>query len=216
MKRIRKIVWKILNFLNIGGYLQVFLKGNYLYDMGWIKSYNSFESTDANNNPIPWCSYPFIDFISERITKNMKIFEYGSGNSTIFYASKCYSIKAIDHDKSWVDKINNKLPKNATVLYKELIYDGNYCREINQDNTKYNVVIIDGRDRNNCVYNCIPNLAEDGVILFDNTQMNSYNESISFLKEKGFRKIDFWGISPIASHKNCTTIFYKSNNCLTI
>ena len=42
---------------------------------------------DKNSNPLPWVTYGFIDFISERLNKSIDVFEYGSGNSTLWYAT---------------------------------------------------------------------------------------------------------------------------------
>ena len=58
----------------------------YLHEVGWVRSFQDSESIDNLGNPIPWCTYPFISFIMERLNKSMELFEYGSGNSTLFYS----------------------------------------------------------------------------------------------------------------------------------
>ncbi len=45
------------------------LYSGYLLDNGWFQSYKNKTSVDKNGNPIPWVTYPFIDFISERLNK---------------------------------------------------------------------------------------------------------------------------------------------------
>ncbi|MDF1550900.1 MAG: hypothetical protein P1P88_23960, partial [Bacteroidales bacterium] len=71
-------------------------------------------------------------------------------------------------------------------------------------------------DRNNCVYNSVSSLTDDGVIIFDNSQRSQYLESQLFLKENNFKRIDFKGLCPSVAHANTTTIFYRTNNCLDI
>ncbi len=34
--------------------------------------------------------------------------------------------------------------------------------------------------------------------------------------ENGFKSLEFWGIAPTVLFKKCTTVFYKSNNCLKV
>lgn len=83
-------------------------------------------------------------------------------------------------------------------------------------NKKYHIIIIDGRDRVNCIKNSIKCLKPEGVIVLDDSERTQYLEGIRFLLNEGFKKIDFWGISPGLSYKKSTTIFYTENNCLGI
>jgi len=212
---LRKFIWKVLRFLHIAGYIQLSYKG-ILDELGWFKSFNSRQSIDRQGNPIPWCSYSFIHFIDERLTKNLSVFEYGSGNSTIWYAQRVNNIIAVEHDQEWIKLIQPKLPENAEVKFKQLDYNGEYSKTASNLERKFQIIIVDGRDRNNCIYQSINALTDDGVFVFDNTQRESYNESQVFLKEKGFKRIDFKGLCPAVAHINTTTIFYRTNNCLNI
>jgi hypothetical protein len=85
-----------------------------------------------------------------------------------------------------------------------------------KDNIKYHIIIIDGVDRNNCAKFSIQKLTENGVIVYDNTQLPDYRISMELLLENGFKRIDFEGLLPIVSYNNTTSIFYKDNNCLGI
>jgi precorrin-6B methylase 2 len=189
----------------------------YLKEIGWIESFKKQSPVDSNGNPLPWVTYCFIDFISNRLDKNMDIFEYGSGNSTLWYAEKVNSVTSVEHNKIWYEKIKKNAPKNVTIYYQELIYNGEYSKFVNKTNRKFDIIIIiDGRDRVNCIKNAINNLKESGIIILDDSERKQYKEGIDFLLNKEFKKIDFWGISPGLVYKKCTTIFYKPKNCLDI
>lgn len=216
MKIIKSIVWKLLNIFNLDGLVELALKVNFLNQKGWFKSYNLKQSIDKNGNPIPWCTYSFISFIENRLSKKMDIFEFGCGNSTKWFAKKVKSIKSVEHDKIWFEKIKNQIPTNAVIIYKELIYKGDYSKEVLKEKKKYHLIFIDGRDRNNSVYNSVKKLTLDGVIVFDNSQLSEYDDALNFLRKNNFKRLDFWGQIPIAAHENCTTIFYKTKNCLGI
>ena len=58
-------------------------KQSYHSSNDWFTSF-SLRSSIRNNKPIPWINYTAIDFLEPRISKEMKVFEFGSGNSTYF------------------------------------------------------------------------------------------------------------------------------------
>jgi predicted O-methyltransferase YrrM len=109
-----------------------------------------------------------------------------------------------------------KLTGNASVVFRELFPDGEYAREILKDAKKYHLIIIDGEDRNNCLKYSLEKLTDDGIIIYDNSDRPDYAESFKLLAEKGFKRIDFYGMAPIVNYNSCTSVFYKNNNCLNI
>lgn len=58
-------------------------KIKYLEEKGFYKSKELRQSVDKYGEPIPWFSYALFDFVKERISKDFRVFEFGSGNSTI-------------------------------------------------------------------------------------------------------------------------------------
>jgi hypothetical protein len=215
IKKIKQFIWRILIKLKIGGVIQLFLASG-LREDGWFESFNTKKSIDKNGNPIPWCSYPFIKFIEPRLKKEFKVFEYGSGNSTLWYTKRVAEVVAVENDLEWFKSISSDMPPNAELIYCELQYDGEYCRQVTKQNKKFNIIIIDGRDRVNCIKHSINSLSDDGVIVFDNSNLPDYAEGVTYLEGQNFKRLDFIGISPVTAHTNFTSIFYKHNNCLSI
>ena len=125
-------------------------------------------------------------------------------------------IKSVEHDKNWADKISSKMPANATLVYIPLEYDADYCRAIQTSDELFDIVIVDGRDRNNCVKNALQNLSETGVVIFDNSNRAQYRPSYDLLYKFGFKSIDFFGMAPGIAYESCTTVFYRYKNCLNI
>lgn len=81
----------------------------YLNSIGWFIAFDEKQAVDANGEPLPWVTYSFIDFIRDRITKKLNIFEYGSGSSTAFYAKRAASVTSVEHDKDWFDLVSKKI-----------------------------------------------------------------------------------------------------------
>lgn len=188
----------------------------YLQEIGWFKSFDSRSSVDSDGSPIPWVTYPFIDFIKERIQKQHNVFEFGSGNSTLFYSKYAGSVVSVEHDKVWYDKIVKNAAENSRMIFCDLVYDGDYCRMPVNLEEKFDLIIIDGRDRVNCCKHAIDALTPTGVIVLDNSERDSYKAGIDFLVGKGFKHLYFSGIVPGLFYRVTTSVFYKDGNCLGI
>ena len=214
-KLLRNAAWKFLGMIRLGGCVQLFLEST-LVDDGWFNSFYKKESVDKNNNPIPWNTYPFLKFIESRLKKDFDVFEYGCGNSTIWYSKRINSIIAVENDEEWYKKIKVSLPENAHVVYRELKYGGEYSREVLAQDKQFDIIIIDGRDRENSVRNSIKKLKKDGVIVFDNSELAQYQSAVKHLADNHYKQLAFWGMSPITAHYTSTSIFYRTENCLKI
>ncbi|MHB8894446.1 MAG: class I SAM-dependent methyltransferase [Candidatus Geothermincolia bacterium] len=187
----------------------------YLFDNGWWDSSRRQDSIDAAGNPIPWFTYPCIEFLRGRISMEFDVFEYGSGNSTRWWANRVGAISSCEHDESWYDKVRLEIPSGATVVHRELVC-GDYSSEITKYENRFDIVVIDGRDRVSCARNCVKALKSNGVIIWDDTERSRYSDGLDYLESLGFRRLDFWGIGPIAAINRCTSVLYRDENCLNI
>lgn len=189
---------------------------SYLSETGWINSAVQREVMDREGNALPWMTYPFIHFLEGRLDKDFHIFEYGSGQSTLYFAKRVQKVISVEHDMDWYNAIKEVLPQNVSVHHKELVYGGEYARFILSTDQKFDLVIIDGRDRVNCCYASMNALKDKGVIILDNADRKAYGKGIQFLKDKGFRQLDFCGMAPKSPQMSCTAVFYRADNCLNI
>lgn len=214
----RRVV-KIINIASQPNLLKQLIgmgSSGYLYDVGWIKSFISGVPVDKDGNPLAWVTYSFMDFIEDRLNNGMEIFEFGAGNSTLWYAGRVDSVTSVEHDQEWYEKIRNKMPDNVSLYHRELKYGGEYSRFPNQLEKRFDIIIVDGRDRVNCMKHSVESIKEGGIIVLDDSERAQYMKGVEFLLNRGFKKLDFWGISPGLFYKKCTTVFYKKENCLGI
>ena len=187
-----------------------------LKEDGWFRSFREEACVDADGNPLPWMTYPAVEFLIKRIHAEMSVFEYGCGESTLWWSSRVKEVISVEHNKDWYEKIARRTPKNVNLLHIELEYGGAYSKKLMEYREKFDIVMIDGRDRVNCVVNSLEALKPCGVIVFDNSDRKEYEEGYRFLYEHGFRKIEFVGFAPIVNVKSETGIFFRTNNCLGI
>jgi len=188
----------------------------YLDEVGWFNAFDSKSPVDQENNPIPWVTYSFIDFIKQRLKKQHTVFEFGSGNSTYFYAKYAGKVVSVEHDKEWYDKIVSTKPQNAELIYCELVRDGDYCRMPLTLKQTFDIIIVDGRDRVNCCIQAVGAVSEKGVIVLDDSERDFYQDGINFLTSKGFKELALTGISPGLFYRKATSVFYRPDNCLDI
>lgn len=187
----------------------------YLKDVGWFNSFKQKKSVDLNNEPIPWTTYPFFDFINEKNLSTLSIFEFGSGNSTLYWSKKAKNIYSIEHNKEWFEKISKIKSENVNLYFAEENIDI-YPTYINKFSNKYDIIFIDAIYRNECIINSLNKLSSNGVLILDDSEREEYFPSINLLINNRFKRLDFWGIAPAVLFKKCTTIFYKNDNCLGI
>lgn len=215
MSKINKLIGAVQHPLISKVMLGMVTEG-YLKSSGWVDSLIAQKPVDINGDPQPWLTLPFISFIKDRLSQSMSIFEYGSGNSTLFYSNYVHEIYAVEHDKEWYETVQKNIKDSVRLIYCNLEYDGEYCRTSQKVDKKFNIIIVDGRDRVNCLKQSVDSLTDDGCIVLDDSERERYEEGVKFLLDKGFRKLDFWGVSLGVTYNRCTTLFYKDNNCLGV
>jgi hypothetical protein len=183
---------------------------------GWLKSAVEKRALDRTGEPCPWYTYPALHFIAERILPSWKIFEYGSGQSTLWWGARVARVIAVEHHKGWADHVASQAPRHVTIVHLELEYGGDYGREILQHELAFDVVIIDGRDRNHCAKSALERISPKGVFIWDNSDRPRYQDGYDMLKAVGFRRIDFHGRGPVNINPWMTSIFYRSDNVMGI
>jgi len=233
MKEIGK---KILGLIGLEEIARLVVSDSALKDYGWFLSSRRKQSIDKNGDPIPWLTYPAIDFLKERLSKEMLVFEYGSGGSTIWFSNLVGSIDSVEHEPKWhhqvqkqtAKRLNVKVslsklkPEHVSLDYHTLAFlndyeENDYISRVKASGIKYDLIIVDGLFRNICTILSAKYIKDNGVIILDNTNYaEELSECILYMKKSGFKRLDFSGMSPIVGQKSCTTIFYKSDNCMGI
>ena len=78
---------------------------NYLGKRGWARSVVENASIDLDG-PIPWYTYPSILDLKRVVRPEARVFEYGSGNSTIWWQSRAREVVSVEHDRPWYEHSN--------------------------------------------------------------------------------------------------------------
>ena len=188
----------------------------YFKDTGWLDSIVKKVPVDREGDPVPFLPYPLVYILKERLTKNFKVFEYGAGYSTLFYERYVGEVHAVEHQKKWLDILSEYSSGKASLIYHSLSEEDSYEKSCLEKGIKYDLIIIDGRKRNECIKYAIQSLTEQGVIILDDSEREKYNNGIDILISSGFKKLDISGLSASAWENHQSSIFYKINNLLGI
>ena len=203
--------------LHLWAYRNLIVNGSsYLHQTGWLKSLRSGIPMDREGHELPWMNYPVVRFLEERLSDDLRVFEYGSGYSTVFYARRVRTVVSVEHDEAWLRNIRSRIPMNARIVHCPKDIDGAYCRTVLSTGEKFDAIVIDGRDRVHCMQQSISALTPRGIVILDDSQRPAYRQALDFARHQGFRHLHFEGLKPTGSEIDRTTILYKDGNCLDI
>jgi hypothetical protein len=195
-KKIKEYIWPLLK--QVSNFKKLAL--NY----GQWRTIRDWSSVDKSGAPIPWYTYPATEFLSHLDLSSFKVFEYGSGNSTLWWAERSKQVTSVEDDELWYEKIKLLL-KSQNVEY---CLEKNPQKYFTMATNDFEVLIVDGKYRRECL-NHIVNLKKWGgcvMLIFDNSDW--YPNTVRFLQEKlGWMQIDFHGYGPINNYTWTTSIF---------
>lgn len=190
--------------------------GSYLHDIGWMKSLQAGIPMSSTGDPLPWMNYALISFLEERLSKEMTLFEYGGGSSTLYFSNKVKEVFLVESDREWYEKLKDQVDHNVTLQFVEEDNDGKYCRSIHESENLFDVVIVDGKDRVNCIQEGFMKLKDSGVLILDDSNRPDYAPGFDLAAELGYRTFHFQGLKPTGFITEKATLFYRSNNCFGI
>jgi hypothetical protein len=67
------------------------------------------DTAGALKDECPWYSFAAIDFLRRSLTKDTRVYEYGSGGSTVFFARHVQEVISVEHDADWSHKVKKVL-----------------------------------------------------------------------------------------------------------
>lgn len=185
---------------------------------------------------IPWMAISAIRFLRRKDFSKSKVFEWGSGGSTIFFAMRAQQIISIEHDTEWyhevgallrnrsISNVNLKLiePTSAADSSQDAAdpnafassderYIGKsfaaYSQHIEEYPKKeFGVVLVDGRARSSCLAKAIPHVQSGGLLVLDNSDREYYLEQTLPLLNS-WKRYDFMGPVPFSLNFSKTSIW---------
>lgn len=213
LQPLRRAARRAINSSRAGSLVDVYRKGIFV-DEDWFASFKSQQAV-RRGEPIPWYTYAFIHFLEPRLRPDLKVFEYGCGNSTRWYAPRVASVTAVEHDEEWAGRVGPLLPPPSEVLLRS--GDDAYVDAV-RGRGPFDVVVVDGIEhlRPACAEAALGELSDDGVIVWDNSDRVEFERGMESLRAAGFRQLPFKGLGPTSTTAWETSVVYRDRNCLGI
>jgi predicted O-methyltransferase YrrM len=181
---------------------------------------------DLSKLDLPWWTYPAIEEVDAFLTArggDARVFEYGSGASSVWLGRRAKEVHSVEHSGEFVDFLRPALAEvdsvrlrhveapqrgeAARVQSERFGHEGldftDYVTAIDDVGGHFDLVVVDGRARSACLRQAIPHLAPDGVIVFDNSNRSRYQEA---LLTSGLALTRHRGWVPSLPYKSETTL----------
>jgi predicted O-methyltransferase YrrM len=180
----------------------------------WRTLYAIHDVDDLVKLDLPWWTYGAIDAVEERLASlkgSARVFEFGSGASTVWLGRRSAEVFSVEHDGSFADVMRRVLAEADLVDSVHLIevrptttpdprvrsgrpgedeldFAG-YADAVAQVGGQFDVICVDGRARVACALASLEYLAPEGVLVWDDSQRPRYSDGIrrTKLKVKRFR-----------------------------
>lgn len=174
---------------------------------------------------VPWWTYRAIERVEQWFASRSTpatVFEYGSGASTVWLARRAGQVHSVEHNSEFARQVTAELRGHANVSLHVVEpvpsadpsipsgkegHDGldfaGYVAAIDDVPGTFDLVVIDGRAREACLAAAAGRLAEDGLILFDNSRRRRYRDAIT---RSGLREQVFLGLTPSLPYPEQTSL----------
>jgi hypothetical protein len=178
------------------------------FDYGHLRSVCTESAVDRDGHPLPWYTYPAIEFLAQLDFSRCRVFEYGTGNSTLFWAQRAREVVSVEHDRQWYEYVRARVPANATVIYEPDLQE--YAAAIGRVAGGFDVIVVDGPARRltraRGAAAALTRLNPGGLIILDNSDW--LPRSASLLRDTDLLQVDFSGFVPIGSSTQTTSLYF--------
>lgn len=189
-----------------GKFIEIW-QNDYVFD----KTLDDKACVDKQGNPIPWYTYPAIEYLSQFDFSDKNVFEFGCGNSSRFWARRTAKVISVEDNAEWLGKWQKEFTEqNIEIRYREE-GEGYYNAILEDKDELYDLIVIDGKKRAECAEVALQKLAKGGIVILDDSDRintsKEYVESVETLKKGNFIQVDFYGFCPMTTYPKTTTVF---------
>jgi hypothetical protein len=180
----------------------------------------------------PWLVYEAIDFLEEILQPDWRVFEWGSGGSTLFYANRVAHVISIEHEQEPMLDLHKEIldreitncilafmppepgelgqdNSNPAHFYSKAYAGKNfkrYATAIELFRGSFDLVLVNGRARPSCLEFGHKKVAPGGHLVLDNSDRMYYTIPDGM---RDWERFAFSGPGPYISYPWETTIWQR-------
>lgn len=174
---------------------------------------------------VPWWTYDAIAEVDAWLAARphpIRVFEYGSGASTIWLARRADEVHSVEHHRGFGEmmaaelvgypgvslRIIDPVESTSPVVGSQKEGHGGldfaeYVNAIDAIEGAFDLVVVDGRAREACLAKALARLAPGGIVVFDNSRRKRYREAI---EAAGVHERIFRGLTPTLPYPEQTSV----------
>src|SRR5438874_8117571 len=77
------------------------LYSRHLRPRGWDQP----SVVDGQARPVPWVTYPAYEMLYQLVKPSWKVFEYGCGNSSLWWSTHASEVVSVEHNINWANHV---------------------------------------------------------------------------------------------------------------
>jgi hypothetical protein len=188
-----------------------------------------YDSAALSELDVPWWTYDAMDVVegwlkarADALDRQLRVFEYGSGASTLWLARRVGEVHSVEHHEGFADTMRPLFEKrdNIDFLVRPAVQStapkvpshkpshrgmdfAEYVATIEEVGGDFDLIVIDGRAREACLAAAIPHLAAGGLIVYDNTHRKRYKRAIA---SSGLAESVYTGLTPTLPYPDRTSL----------
>lgn len=124
---------------------------------------------------LPWISYDAISCLRRHLTPSSRVLEFGSGMSTVWYARHAAYVHSVEGYEPWHKKVSELLVRHGirNVNYTFAATKPEYISPEITGQEGFDLIMVDGDYRSECIRNSLPFLKAGGILFLDNSDQDS-------------------------------------------
>jgi hypothetical protein len=183
----------------------------------------------------PWITFEATRLLDRRLRKAARVFEYGSGGSTVFFGRRGAEVVSVEHDRDWHARIREAtaaLPRVEVVLAEprvprddeEAAFSSTSEEFVGQTFIEYvtvvdrypdhhfDVLVVDGRARPSCFFRAEPKVRVGGLVVLDDSERPRYGRVVEAATSAGWLEAGRYGPKPFNRHFGRTSVWTKTRD----
>jgi len=173
------------------------------YGHGFVAATDADVPKDAQGHWIPLFTYPCIEYIRQFDLRQKRVFEWGSGASTLYWMQRAKSVSSVENHPAWFDRLSRMTNDAVRLILDET---DRFPFRIREEDGLFDLIVIDASGyRFDCAVEAVKKLAPGGMVILDNADWHPMTADV--LKKSGLIQVDFSGFKVTESHTSTTSVF---------
>ena len=187
-------------------------------------TWTTFVDSDLLSAQLPWTTFGATRWLTRMLRPDMRVFEWGCGGSTLFFARRVRSVVSVEHDPKWYTQVAQRLTREAVgnvdlrlVLPQPLTHDSmgtqgrssvpqfsgmhftSYVESIaTEADDSLDLVLIDGRARASCSALARAKVRRTGALVLDDSDRADTAAALTLFEPSAWKVLHFAGPGPVS------------------